>query len=82
MFAHFETSSRWEREEIAAQLQTMYNAILTRENETFSALRRATPEVYPAAQIIHAECIGKLGAIQGVFEILGIEYESGQPFPV
>ena len=70
MFAHFETTSRQEREEIAAQLRTMYNAILTGENETFSTLREATPEAYPAAQI------------QGVFEILGIEYEPGQPFPV
>lgn len=51
MFAHFETTSRREREEIAAQ-------------------------------IAHAESIGKLGAIQGVFEILVIEYEPGQPFPV
>lgn len=82
MFAHFETTFRQEREEIAAQLRTMYNAILTGENETFSTLREATPEAYPAAQIAHAESIGKLGAIQGVFEILGIEYEPGQPFPV
>lgn len=82
MFAHFETTSRQEREEIAAQLRTMYNAILTGENETFAALRGATPGTYPTAQIAHAENIGKLAAVQGVFEILGIEYEPGQPFPV
>ena len=82
MFSHFETTSRQEREEIAAQLRTMYNAIITAENETFSILREATPDTYPAAQIAYAESIGKLAAVQGVFQILGIEYEPGKPFPV
>ena len=81
MFAYFETTSHQEREEIATQLQAMYNAILTEENETFSALREAAPEAYPTAQIAHAESVGKLGTIQGLFDILGIRYEPGTPFP-
>lgn len=81
MFAYFETTSRQEREGIAIQLQTMYNAVLTEENKAFSALRSAGPKAYPTAQIAHAESVGKLAAIQGIFEILGIKYEAGTPFP-
>lgn len=74
MFEYFETTSRLEREEIAASLRRMYNAILEQEAEAW-----AKPQTL-SAKLDLAEAIGKLGTIQGIFEVLGIPFEYGRKF--
>ena len=66
-FAHFETCNRRERDDIAAELIRMYNTAIDREAETY---RAGSPFEY-------AEQVGKLAMLQGVFDVLGIEFECG-----
>lgn len=63
-FKHLETCSKQERDDIAAELVRMYNTAIDREAEMF---RAASPYEY-------AEQVGKLAMIQGVFDVLGIEF--------
>lgn len=70
-FHHLETSSRQEREEIATQLKGYYNTLLYLENEA-----------YHTGGVAYAEALSKLAALQGAFELLGIDFEPGTPFPL
>lgn len=72
IFAHFETCSRQEREDIAAELVRMYNVAIDRENELF---QHGDPCEY-------AEQVGKLAMLQGVLDLLGVEFECGTKLEV
>lgn len=74
MFEYFETTSRKEREEIAANLKTLYNRWYNEESETFQALRKSTAAEYHDAQKAYISAVSKLGAIQAVFHELGIDF--------
>ena len=67
IFAHFETCNRKEREDIAAELLRMYNTAILQECELF-----ADGDV-----VAYAEQVGKLAMIQGVFDVLGVEFVPG-----
>lgn len=67
-FAHFETCNRQEREAIAAELIRMYNTAILNECELFAH----------GDAVAYAEQVGKLAMLQGVFDVLGIEFEPGQ----
>lgn len=75
-FERFETSSQAEREEIAFNLQNLFNQFWIAEGEAFSALRLARgTDKYITAQKEYCYAMGKLGAIQSVFHELGIEFD-------
>lgn len=76
LFNHFESTNQRERAEIARNLQTLYNRWYQEENETFLAMRDAkgTAE-FTNAQKNYIAAVSKLGAIQAVFNELGVEFE-------
>lgn len=79
-FNYFETCSRAEREAMASELIQMYNSAVDTENETFLALT-SCPDCEssqkPALRAKYFAASDKLGMIQGVFTVLGIEFEPG-----
>lgn len=79
LFRHFETSSRAEREEMADNLKAHYNHMIQLEREAFAAIPRQghKPGIHNTG---HSEIMTALGHVQAVFDILGIDYEPGQPF--
>ena len=74
-FHHLETCSRAEREAIAAELRSHYNASLYAENEFYAALLTDKSEL---AQLRYTTARTALGCIQSIFSVLGIDYEPGQ----
>lgn len=74
MFEYFETTSRTEREEIAANLQALYDRIASEEAEAWQTMRNARTKDYETAQKSHIAAISKLGTIQAVFHELGIPF--------
>ena len=84
-FNHFETSSRAEREAMASELIQMYNSAVDTENEAFFALI-SCPDCEssqkPALRNEYFAASGKLGMLQGVFTVLGIEFEPGEKISV
>lgn len=73
-FKHFETSNAQEREKMAEELKEMYFNNLKEEGEAwakFLSNRRSTN-----AKKSYSTAIQRLGAIQGVFQILGIDWEN------
>ena len=76
-FHHLETSNRAEREAMAAELRSHYNALVYAENELFAALLTDKSEL---ARQRYNTAITALGCIQSVFSTLGIDYEPGQMF--
>ena len=79
-FKYFETTNRAERESIAYVLIRMYNGAIDAENEEF-ALLQACPDskraIKEAQKAEFLSASARLGAIQGIFTTLGIEYEPG-----
>lgn len=82
-FQYLESSTQQEKDEVEFSLKTMYNQLLEDENERFMQvfLFGSIPnDAYYKARENHRESVGKLAAIQGVFEILHIPYEAGVRF--
>ena len=76
MFSHFDTTTQAERAEIARSLKILYNRFYNEENDTFLALRQAKAgAAYQKAQLNYTAAVNKLGAIQAVFNELGIEFD-------
>ena len=71
MFTYFESTNRQERESIATAIKNMYDACLRAENEAYARLREQDTR---HNQTAYAEAIGKVGAIQGMFELLRIPF--------
>lgn len=81
IFRRFETSSRAEREEMADNLKAHYNHMIQLEREAFAALpRKGHNPGLIFRNSGHSEIMAALGHVQAVFDILGIDYEPGQPF--
>lgn len=76
-FHRFETSSRAERDEIADNLKAHYNHLVYNERDAFD---RTFTERSKNARLAHIAAVDALGHVQAVFDILGVEYEPGQPF--
>lgn len=76
-FHYLETSSRAERDEIADNLKAHYNHLVYIERDAFE---RTFTERSAEARTAHIAAVDALGHVQAVFDILGIEYELGQPF--
>ena len=75
-FHRFETSSQTERADMARQLMAFYNTTLAAEHESFLSMRSANhPGIYGDAASTHRKAVAQLGAIQTVFDILGIDFE-------
>lgn len=89
IFHRFETSSRAEREQMQLDIMRHYNGLIEQEREAFAAVwdyincgakvSRSDHE-YIRLNMLHAGVMTALGHVQAVFDILGIEYEPGQPF--
>lgn len=77
IFRRFETSSRAEREFVARNLAKHYNCMLEQQLDFYEQYRE---EGSIAARIDFLNIACAIGHIQTVFDILGIEYEPGQPF--
>ncbi len=75
MTEYLATRSRPEREEVRHELERMYNLIV---DEEAAAWRDAHADPTSANRVAYREAIGKLGTIQAVLEILGIEFEFGR----
>ena len=75
MFEYFETASRQERDEIAANLERLYKDYRDAENKTFLDMRSAAKREYNNAQKNYLYALGKLAAIQTVFYELHIPFE-------
>lgn len=81
IFHRFETSSKSERAEMAHELKLHYNSLIQEERNAFAAIREAkTTTASRLARIPHVEAMAALGHVQAVFDILGIEYDPGEPF--
>lgn len=81
IFHRFETSSKAERADMAHELKLHYNALIQDERNAFAAIREAkTNTAAQRARISHVEAMAALEHVQAVFDILGIEYDPGEPF--
>jgi hypothetical protein len=77
-FKYLEESTWQERESIANELKTMYNRILDDEQEYFALVREEKKGSKNSHKYL--EVVARLGTIQGIFEILHIDYEYGERF--
>lgn len=77
-FDYIEHSTWQEKDEIADELKAMYNRILEDEQELFADVRDSKRD--GKAKHRYLEAVQRVGTIQGVFDILHIEFECGRKF--
>lgn len=70
-FYKFEASTQAEREEMAVALKSLFFGALNDENETFHAHRQNKKSA--TARTAYFEAIQRVGAVQEVLEILGVD---------
>lgn len=79
IFHRFETSSRSEREFIARNLAKHYNCMLAQQLDFYEQYRECG-SIAARIDFLNIDCA--IGHVQAVFDILGIDYEPGEPLEI
>ena len=83
MFKYYLESTEQEREAMEAELKQMYNDALDAENSLYiDAISRCGDQEHARRVKGYQTALTRLGTLQGVFEVLHVDYEPGKKFDI